>query len=78
MKKILFAAIAFAAAAAAQSERLTNLRQLTHGGQNAEAYWAPDGKRLIFQTTRTPYECDQMFIMNLPVRLLSPARGFLP
>ena len=52
------------AVAAAQSERLTDLRQLTHGGQNAEAYWAPDGKRLIFQTTRTPYECDQMFVMN--------------
>ena len=64
MKKILFAALAAAAVAAAQSERLTNLKQLTHGGQNAEAYWAPDGKRLIFQTTRTPYECDQMFVMN--------------
>ena len=45
-------------------ERLIDLRQLTHGGQNAEAYWSPDGKRLIFQTTRPPYECDQMFIMN--------------
>ena len=33
-------------------------------GQNAEAYWSPDGKRLIFQTTRPPYECDQIFIMN--------------
>ena len=37
---------------------------MTHGGQNAEAYWSPDGKRLIFQTTRPPYECDQIFIMN--------------
>jgi TolB protein len=64
MKKILFAAIAAVSVAAAQSERLTDLKQLTHGGQNAEAYWAPDGKRLIFQTTRTPYECDQMFVMN--------------
>src|SRR3954464_11467074 len=64
MKKILFAAIASAAVAAAQSERLIDIRQLTHGGQNAEAYWAPDGKRLIFQTTRPPYECDQMFVMN--------------
>ncbi|HUE24809.1 MAG TPA: hypothetical protein VMQ86_24200 [Bryobacteraceae bacterium] len=43
---------------------LGNFRQLTHGGQNAEAYWAPDGKRLIFQSTRPPLECDQMFIMN--------------
>jgi len=43
---------------------LSGIKQLTHGGQNAEAYWSPDGKRLIFQTTRPPYECDQIFIMN--------------
>ncbi|HLY16153.1 MAG TPA: hypothetical protein VKR61_02960 [Bryobacteraceae bacterium] len=43
---------------------LDNLHQLTHGGQNAEAYWAPDGKRLTFQSTRPPHECDQMYIMN--------------
>ena len=42
----------------------SDLRQLTHGGQNAEAYWSPDGKRLIFQTTRPPYDCDQIFVMN--------------
>jgi len=64
MKKFLFAGIASAALAMAQSERLVDIRQLTHGGQNAEAYWAPDGKRLIFQTTRAPYECDQIFVMN--------------
>ena len=33
--------------ASAQSSHLSNFHQLTHGGQNAEAYWAPDGKRLI-------------------------------
>jgi Tol biopolymer transport system component len=43
---------------------LENIHQLTNGGSNAEAYWAPDGKRLIFQTTREPYGCDQIFIMN--------------
>jgi TolB protein len=43
---------------------LANPVQLTHGGQNAEAYWSPDGKRIIFQTTRPPYECDQIFVMN--------------
>src|ERR1035438_2236720 len=48
----------------AADAHLGNYRQLTHGGQNAEAYWAPDGKRLIFQSTRPPYECDQMYIMN--------------
>ena len=50
--------------ASAQSSHLSNFQQLTHGGQNAEAYWAPDGKRLIFQSTRPPLECDQMYIMN--------------
>jgi TolB protein len=44
--------------------RLANLRQLTHGGENAEAYWAPDGKRLIFQSTRDGHDCDQQYIMN--------------
>jgi len=56
--------LAAAALAAADSGRLANLRQLTHGGQNAEAYWSPDGRRLIFQTTRPPYDCDQIFVMN--------------
>ena len=42
----------------------TILRQLTHGGENAEAYWAPDGKRLIFQSTRDGHDCDQQYIMN--------------
>src|ERR1700684_2599595 len=44
--------------------RLANLRQLTHGGENAEAYWAPDGKRLIFQSTRDGHDCDQIYIMK--------------
>jgi TolB protein len=63
MKKLV---LMFAAGGvlAAQGLYLTDLRQLTHGGQNAEAYWSPDGRRLIFQSTRKPYECDQEFIMN--------------
>jgi len=63
MKKMLLAAAA-ACLATAQAPHLGEVRQLTHGGQNAEAYWSPDGKRLIFQTTRPGYECDQEFIMN--------------
>src|SRR6516165_2625974 len=63
MKKILFG-LAAVAVAATQSAYLGEPRQLTHGGENAEAYWAPDGKRIIFQTTREPYSCDQIFIMN--------------
>jgi TolB protein len=43
---------------------LANVQQLTFGGQNAEAYWAPDGKRLIFQSTPQDEGCDQIYIMN--------------
>ena len=64
MKKALLAMAAAVCVAAGQSKHLPDIHQLTHGGQNAEAYWAPDGKRLIFQTTRPPYDCDQMFVMN--------------
>lgn len=53
-----------AVAACAQTSHLSNVRQLTHGGQNAEAYWSPDGKRLVFQSTRDKLGCDQIFTMN--------------
>src|SRR3954452_19263633 len=42
----------------------SNVRQLTSGGENAEAYWSPDGQRLIFQSTRGALKCDQIFVMN--------------
>jgi TolB protein len=42
----------------------SGVHQLTSGGQNAEAYWSPDGKRLIFQSTRGDLKCDQIFVMN--------------
>jgi Tol biopolymer transport system component len=64
MQRILVAACISALVASAQPRHLADIRQLTHGGQNAEAYWSPDGKRLIFQTTRSPYDCDQIFVMN--------------
>jgi len=63
---------------AAQGQRLSNVRQLTQGGQNAEAYWSPDGKRLIFQSTREPYACDQIFVMNADgsdQKLVSTGKG---
>jgi TolB protein len=45
--------------------RLRNVRQLTFGGENAEAYFSFDGKKLIFQSTRPPFTADQMFTMNI-------------
>ncbi|HEY4130055.1 MAG TPA: hypothetical protein VGM50_05535 [Gemmatimonadaceae bacterium] len=41
-----------------------NIRQLSFGGENAEAYFSSDGKRLIFQSTRDGRTCDQEFVMN--------------
>src|SRR6266496_1151395 len=48
----------------AQNAHLDNITQLTFGGQNAEAYWSPDGRQLVFQATRDGHDCDQMYIMN--------------
>ncbi len=47
-----------------RNEFFSNIKQLTSGGQNAEAYWSPDGKRLIFQSTRGDLKCDQIYVMN--------------
>ncbi len=61
-----------------REKRLANLRRLTAGGQNAEAYWDPAGTRLIFQSTRPPHACDQMFTMRADgseQRLLSSGSG---
>ena len=41
------------------------LRQLTFGGQNAEAYFSADGTRLIFQRQEPNAGCDQQFIINI-------------
>jgi Tol biopolymer transport system component len=43
---------------------LANIRQLTSGGENAEAYWSADGKSLIFQSKRDGMDCDQIFEMD--------------
>ena len=44
---------------------LTNIRQLTNGGENAEAYFSANGQKLIFQSTRDGRSCDQEFVMNI-------------
>ena len=46
---------------------LRNVRQLTFGGNNAEAYWSPDGTELIFQSDWSAINdqgCDQQFVMS--------------
>jgi len=46
-------------------KHLTNIRMLTDGGENAEAYLSFDEKRLIFQSTVGDMKCDQIFTMNI-------------
>lgn len=61
-----------------------NIRQLTFGGDNAEAYWSYDGTRVTFQRThpKEGIECDQIFMGKLPApgekfefKLLSTGKG---
>jgi TolB protein len=57
---------------------LSELRMLTDGGENAEADFSFDGSRLIFQSTRPPYGCDQIFVMDVSgsePRLASTGQG---
>lgn len=64
---------------AGEEKFLSNVRQLTFGGQNAEAYWSADGKQIIFQSNdegRLP--CDQIFVMNADgsgKRMVSNGKG---
>jgi TolB protein len=47
-----------------EEKHLANIRQLTFGGQNAEAYWSADGTELIFQSDEGKLPCDQIFTMK--------------
>jgi Tol biopolymer transport system component len=61
-----------------QEKHLRNLRQLTFGGENAEAYFSSDGQKLIFQSTRDGRGCDQIYTMNVDgsdVRMVSTGQG---
>src|SRR6185295_17609779 len=46
-----------------QETHLKNMRQLTFDGENAEAYFSFDGKKLTFMSTG-PQGCDQIYTMN--------------
>ena len=46
-------------------KHLSNIRMLTDGGENAEAYLSFDEQKLIFQATVKDMQCDQIFTMNL-------------
>jgi TolB protein len=44
-------------------KHLKNLKQLTFGGDNAEAYWSFDSKKVVFQSNNPAWglKCDQIF-----------------
>ena len=61
-----------------EERHLRNVRQLTFGGENAEAYFNSDGTRLIFQSRHGDLKCDQIFIMNTDgsdLHMVSTGRG---
>ena len=54
-------------------KHLRNIRQLTFGGQNAEAYWSADDKYLIFQHQGEGVPCDQIYTIAVDTRERKPA-----
>ncbi len=61
-----------------EEKHLANIRQLTFGGENAEAYFSADGKMLSFQSTRDGFQCDQIYTMKIDgsdVKLVSTGKG---
>jgi TolB protein len=49
----------------ANESHLANIRQLTDGGENAEAYFSGDGRWITFQSTRGGRACDQQYVMRV-------------
>ena len=70
VKKIAFISLlSFAIVSVAQERNLKNIKKLTFGGDNAEAYFSFDGKWIVFQRTspKDGIPCDQIYIGKVPV-----------
>ncbi len=50
----------------AEEKHFKNVRQMTYGGNNAEAYWSFAGDKLIFQSDNKNWTagCDQIFVLD--------------
>ena len=50
-----------------EEKHFKSIRQITFGGDNAEAYWSFDDSMMIFQSNYENWgvECDQMFLMQV-------------
>lgn len=67
-----------AATPLAEERHFKALRQITFGGENAEAYFSHDGEWLTLQSTRDGRACDQQYVMRTDgsnVRRISDGRG---
>jgi Tol biopolymer transport system component len=61
-----------------REKHLREIRQITFGGENAEAYWSPDGQKLILQSKREGRECDQIYVVDLgsgETKMVSTGKG---
>ncbi len=63
-----------------EEKHLSNVQQLSFGGENAEAYWSFDNSMLTFQHTNKNQgiPCDQIFLLNVPDttrKLISTGKG---
>lgn len=47
-----------------EESHFASLKQLTFGGQNAEAYWSTDDEWIMFQATPRGATCDQQYSMR--------------
>ncbi|HEY5628751.1 MAG TPA: M20/M25/M40 family metallo-hydrolase, partial [Candidatus Limnocylindrales bacterium] len=74
MRKLLLSTWVLASCASSQKPavqpradepHLAEVRRLTHGGQNAEAYWSFDGTQLSFQARREGEQCDRIYRMKV-------------
>lgn len=59
-----------------EEKHFAAMKQLTYGGDNAEAYWSFDNQKLVFQAANEDWEasCDQIFVYNLDKALKTDER----
>jgi len=72
--RLFWIALFFSLGLFAQESQLKNIQKLTFGGDNAEAYFSPDGSMLTLQVTNPNLgaACDQIYSLNLNAKKFSP------
>lgn len=85
LNSIIVLSMLLSSSAFAQENNLKNIKMLTNGGDNAEAYFSPDSKNLTLQVSNTAagVPCDQIFMLDLSneqiedknLKLISTGKG---